>query len=64
MPTDLTSGEKRPVEVIGGAVKIMGIAMSEEQENANRPEDQGKYPTAVAGPRARWASSSQRLAWM
>jgi hypothetical protein len=39
-------GEKRPADVIGGAVKVMRIATGEETEDA--PVDDGKDPAAKA----------------
>jgi hypothetical protein len=40
-------GEKRPADVIGGAVKIMRNATGEEAEDLG-PEDDGKDPAAKA----------------
>jgi hypothetical protein len=39
-------GQRRPADVIGGAVKVMRIATGEEAENA--PVDYGKDPAAKA----------------
>jgi hypothetical protein len=39
-------GEKRPADVIGGAVKVMRIATGEETEDV--PIDDGKDPAAKA----------------
>ena len=41
-------GEKRPADVIGGAVKVMRIATGEEQEEYDTPERAGKDPNAAA----------------
>lgn len=41
-------GEKRPADVIGGAVRVMRIATGQEAERVSRPEDEGKDPAAVA----------------
>ncbi len=41
-------GEKRPANVIGGAVKVMRIATGEEQEEDDTPEQAGKDPNAAA----------------
>lgn len=38
-------GEKRPADVIGGAVKVMRIATGEEEDTV---EDDGKDPAAKA----------------
>jgi hypothetical protein len=40
-------GEKRPADVIGGAVKVMRIATGEEAEDLG-PFDDGKDPAAKA----------------
>ena len=45
MPTG-PKGEKRPVDVIGNAVKVMRIATGEETEDP--PADDGKDPNAKA----------------
>lgn len=39
-------GQRRPVDVIGGAVRVMRIATGEETEDA--PVDDGKDPAAKA----------------
>ena len=41
-------GEKRPADVIGGAVKVMRIATGEEPEEYDTPERVGKDPNAAA----------------
>ena len=50
-------GQKRPADVVGNAVKVMRIAVGEEEEEF---EDDGKDPAAKAlgakGGRARAAS--------
>lgn len=41
-------GEKRPADVIGGAVKVMRIATGEEPEDLGTPGQPGKDPNAAA----------------
>lgn len=57
-------GEKRPADVIGAAVKVMRIATGQEEEQAPRPEDEGKDQAAVAlgrkGGKARAVSLSKK----
>ena len=45
MPTG-PKGEKRPADVIGGAVKVARIATGEEEDTP--PPDDGKDPAAVS----------------
>ena len=56
-------GEKRPADVIGGAVKVMKIATGEDEDTV---EDDGKDPAAKAmgkkggAARAKTLSAEQR----
>ena len=40
-------GEKRPADVIGGAVKVMRIATGEESEDAQVPEARSRQEAAA-----------------
>ena len=58
-------GDRRPVDVIGNAAKVMRIATGEEPEDyGHSPESEGKDPAAVAlgrkGGKARAAGMSAR----
>jgi hypothetical protein len=41
-------GEKRPVDVIGNAVRVMKILTGEIEDDIPSPESEGKDPAAVA----------------
>lgn len=52
-------GEKRPADVIGGAVRVMRIATGEEDDDA--VEDDGKDPAAKALGKKGGAARAKKL---
>lgn len=55
-------GEKRPADVIGNAVKVMKIAVGEEQEEASRSEAMARRSVKGGIARSEKLDKSRRAA--